>query len=162
MIGKIKVGSFTQVINVMFGLPVAATPDGRKMGEALSANIEPGRTDNVGRDRKGPTACARSIGKLDHTKCAGGTLVNYKFGVDTISGEQGLENFIDFLDGYFGMGALHAQFMVANKETLIDAQQHPDEYQDLMVRVSGFSSFFHTLSVPFQNELINRTESSFD
>lgn len=161
-IGKIKVGSFTQVINVMFGLPVAATPDGRKMGEALSANIEPGRTDNVGRDRKGPTACARSIGKLDHTKCAGGTLVNYKFGVDTISGEQGLENFIDFLDGYFGMGALHAQFMVANKETLIDAQQHPDEYQDLMVRVSGFSSFFHTLSVPFQNELINRTESSFD
>ena len=136
--------------------------DGRKFGQAVSANLEPGRTDNVGRDRNGPTACARSYGKIDHTKCAGGTLVNYKFGVDTMSGEKGLNDFIDFVDGYFNQGTYHAQFMVADRETLIDAKAHPEEYMDLMVRVSGFSSYFHTLSDEFKNELIYRTESSFD
>ena len=114
------------------------------------------------RDRNGPTALARSIGKLDHAKAGSGTLVNYKFGVDTISGEQGLENFIDFLDSYFEGGAMHVQFMVANRDTLIEAQQKPEEYRDLLVRVSGFSSYFHSLNVNFQNELINRTEQSFD
>lgn len=161
-IHKIKTGSFSQVINLIFGQAVAATPDGRKAHEAISANIDPARTAVSNRDRNGPTALARSIGKLDHAKAGSGTLVNYKFGVDTISGEQGLENFIDFLDSYFEGGAMHVQFMVANRDTLIEAQQKPEEYRDLLVRVSGFSSYFHSLNVNFQNELINRTEQSFD
>jgi formate C-acetyltransferase len=85
-----------------------------------------------------------------------------KFGVDTISGEQGLQNFIDLQDGYFAQGPLHIQYMVTSKDTLVDAQEHPENYKDLLVRVSGFSSYFHTLSKGFQDELINRTEHTFD
>lgn len=161
-IGIIKTNVFTQIINIMFGLPVGATPDGRCMGVPLAANMEPGRIDNVGNDRNGPTALARSYGKVDHSKCAGGTLVNFKFGADTMSGEKGLKDFINFIDGYFAQGAQHTQIMVADRETLIEAKAKPEEYQDLMVRVSGFSAYFHTLSPEFQDELIYRTESSFD
>ena len=158
---KIRTGSFSQVINLIFGLAVGATPDGRMAHEAISANIDPARTAVMNRDRNGPTALARSIGKLDHTKAGSGTLVNMKFGVDTISGEKGRDDFIDFLDAYLGQGAYHIQFMVTNRETLIDAQKNPDDYKDLLVRVSGFSAYFNSLSTSFQNELINRTEQSF-
>ena len=161
-IGKIKTGSFSQVINVMFGAACGATPDGRRSHEAISENIGAARTVISGRDISGPTAYARSIGKLDHAKCGSGTLINMKFGVDTISGVTGRDNFIDFLDGYFAQNPLHVQFMVANRDTLIEAQKKPEEYQDLLVRVSGFSSYFHTLSKSFQDELINRSEHSFD
>ena len=115
----------------------------------------------MNRDRNGPTALARSIGKLDHAKAGSGTLINMKFGVDTISGERGRDDFIDFLDAYLAQGAYHIQFMVTNRDTLIDAQKNPDEYKDLLVRVSGFSAYFNSLSTAFQNELINRTEQSF-
>ncbi len=161
-IHKIKSGAFSQVINLIFGMACGATPDGRKHHEAISANIDPARTAISNRDQNGPTALARSIGKLDHGKAASGTLINMKFGADTISGEQGLENFVDFLDSYMAQGPLHIQFMVANRETLIEAQQKPEEYRDLLVRVSGFSAYFHSLCKGFQDELINRTEQSFD
>lgn len=158
---KIRTGSFSQIINLIFGLGVGATPDGRMAHEAISANIDPARTVVMNRDRNGPTALARSIGKLDHAKAGSGTLINMKFGVDTISGERGRDDFIDFLDAYLAQGAYHIQFMVTNRDTLIDAQKNPDEYKDLLVRVSGFSAYFNSLSTAFQNELINRTEQSF-
>lgn len=161
-IGVIKTGAFSTVINLMFGMACGATPDGRKHREAISENIGAARTAHSSRDRSGPTAYARSIGKLDHAKCGSGTLINMKFGIDTISGEKGRDDFIDFLDGYFERNPLHVQFMIANRDTLIEAQQKPEEYQDLLVRVSGFSSYFHTLSKGFQDELINRTEHTFD
>lgn len=164
-VGVIKTGSFSTVINLMSGLVCGASPDGRKHHEAVSENIGAARTAHSNRDRNGPTAYARSIGKLDHAKFGSGTLINMRFGADTISGEKGRENFMDFLDGYFDQGEnapMHIQFMVADKDTLIDAQQHPKDYQDLLVRVSGFSSYFHTLSKGFQDELINRTEQSLD
>lgn len=159
---KVKTGAFSQVINLIFGMAVGATPDGRKHHEAISANIDPARTAVSNRDESGPTALARSIGKLSHEKAASGTLINYKFGVDTISGDKGRENFIDFLDGYLDGGAMHIQFMVTNRDTLIEAQQKPEEYRDLLVRVSGFSAYFNSLCKNFQDELINRTEQSFD
>lgn len=161
-VGVIKNGCFSTVINLMSGLVCGASPDGRKHHEAVSENIGAARTALSNRDRNGPTAYARSIGKLDHTKFGSGTLINMKFGVDTISGEQGRENFMDFLDGYFEGNPMHIQFMIADRDTLIEAQKKPEEYQDLLVRVSGFSSYFHTLSKGFQDELINRTEQSFD
>ena len=161
-IGKIKTGAFSTIVNLMAGLSCGASPDGRKAHEAVSENIGAARTVCAHRDDAGPTAYAKSIGKLDLAKHASGTLINMKFGVDTISGDQGRDNFIDFLDGYFNENQMHVQFMVTNRDTLIDAQKHPEEYQDLMVRVSGFSSYFHTLSRAFQDELINRTEQSLD
>jgi formate C-acetyltransferase len=160
--GIINTGAFSQTINVMFGLTIGATPDGRKAHEPISENIGAARTAGGARDSNGPTAYARSISKIDHGRMACGSLINMKFGVDTISGEQGLQNFIDLQDGYFAQGPLHIQYMVTNRDTLVDAQKHPNDYKDLLVRVSGFSSFFHTLSTSFQDELINRTEHSFD
>ena len=139
-----------------------ATPDGRKHHEPISENMGAARTPVMNRDRSGPTAFARSVGKVDCAQHASGTLINMKFGVETMSGDQGLENFIDLLDGYFAANPQHIQFMVADRETLIDAREKPEEYQELLVRVSGFSSQFVTLSPAFQNELINRTEQSFD
>lgn len=161
-IWKIVTGSFSSILNVLYGLAVGATPDGRKHHEVVSANIEPARTVVSHRDKSGPTALARSIGKLDHGKCSTGTLVNMKFGTDTVSGEQGRENLVDFLDAYFAQNPLHIQVMVTNRETLLEARAKPEEYKDLIVRVSGFSSYFHSLSEGLQDELINRTEQSFD
>ena len=161
-IGKLKPGSFSVILNLMFGMGVSATPDGRKHGEAISENLGAVRTAVSNHSRSSPTAYGRSVGKLDHAQAGSGTLINMKFGVDTISGDRGRENFMDFVDGYFSGNPMHIQFMVANRETLIEAQQKPEEYQDLLVRVSGFSSQFHTLSKGFQDELINRTEHSFD
>lgn len=161
-IGKIKTGVFSTIVNLMAGQACGASPDGRKSHEAVSENAGAARTANAHRDDDGPTAYARSIGKLDLAKHASGALINMKFGVDTISGEQGRDNFINFLDGYFSGNQMHIQFMVTDRDTLIDAQQRPEDYQDLMVRVSGFSSYFHTLSKSFQDELINRTEQSLD
>ena len=161
-IGKIKTGSFSQVANLTFGMYVGATPDGRKAHEGVSENIGPARTAHSSRDRNGPTALAKSIGKFDHAKNGGGCLINYKFGAETVSGEKGRDNLLQFLEGYFEDDPQHVQVMVTNREVLIDAQKHPDEYQDLLVRVSGFSTYFTKLGVLFQNELINRTEHSLD
>ncbi len=161
-VGKVKTGSFSVSTNVLFGMFVGATPDGRKRGEPISENMSAGRTPLLNRDCNGPTALARSIGKIDCAQHASGTLINMKFGVSTISGDQGRENFIDLMDGYFSANPEHIQFMVADKAVLLDARENPDEYQDLLVRCSGFSSQFVTLSPLFQNELIERTEQSFD
>lgn len=159
----IKSGTFSQVINLIFGQHIGATPDGRKHYEAISANIDPARTAHSHRDRNGPTAFARSVSKLDHARAASGTLVNIKFGPEIISGDQGRDDFLDFLDSYFEAGAYHVQFYVADRETLLDAQKNPDDYKDLMVRVSGFSAYFNILGKNFQDELINRTQhNSFD
>lgn len=155
---KIATGSFTQVVNVLYGAFTGATPDGRKHHEAISANVEAARTSVSNRDISGPTAFARSVGKFDHAKYATGTLVNYKFGTETVSGEQGRENLVNFLDGYFAQDPMHIQVMVTNRETLLEAREHPEEYQDLIVRVSGFSSYFNALSDRLQDELIGRTE----
>lgn len=161
-IGKIKTGSFSQVANLTFGMYVGATPDGRKAREGISENIGPARTDHSGRDRNGPTALAKSIGKFDHAKCGGGCLINYKFGDETVSGEEGRDNLLQFLEGYFENDPQHIQVMITDRATLLDAKEHPDEYRDLLVRVSGFSAYFTMLGSAFQDELIKRTEHSLD
>lgn len=157
-IWKICTGSFSSIVNVLYGLYVGATPDGRKHHEVISANIEPARTCVTNRDKSGPTALARSIGKLDHCKCSTGTLINMKFGTDTVAGDEGRETLVNFLDAYFDQNPLHIQIMITDRETLLAARAHPEEYQDLIIRVSGFSAYFHKLSEEFQDELINRTE----
>lgn len=161
-IGKIKTGSFSQVANLFFGMYVGATPDGRKAHEAISENIGPARTAHSSHDRNGPTALAKSIGKFDHCKNGGGCLINYKFGAETVSSEQGRDNLLQFLEGYFEDDPQHIQVMITDRNVLIDAQKNPEQYQDLLVRVSGFSAFFTKMGRSFQDELINRTEHSLD
>ena len=160
--GKYMPGVYSVATNVPFGMLAAATPDGRKHGEPLSDNMGPVHTSLSSHDRLGPTALTNSLGKFDHARAMNGTLVNIKFGTETISGETGRENFISFVDAYREAKPMHLQVMVADRETLVAAQEHPEDYRDLLVRVSGFSTYFTQMSKNLQDDLISRTEESFE
>lgn len=97
---------------------------------------------------------------MDHIK-TGGTLLNQKFTPSVVKGEQGLENMASLVKAYFHMDGHHIQFNVIERKTLLAAQQNPDEYKDLIVRVAGYSDHFNNLSKALQDEIIERTEQTF-
>lgn len=97
---------------------------------------------------------------MDHL-ATGGTLLNQKFTPDVVAGETGLNNMASLIRSYFAMDGHHIQFNVVDRQTLIDAQKHPEDYKDLIVRVAGYSDFFRNLDKPLQDEIIERTEQSF-
>ena len=112
----------------------------------------------AGRDTHGPTAAANSVAKLDHGIASNGTLFNQKFHPSALSGREGLEKFVAFIQGYFDQKGSHIQFNVVSRETLLDAQAHPENYKTLVVRVAGYSALFTGLSRSLQDDIINRTE----
>jgi formate C-acetyltransferase len=142
--------------HVYFGSVMGASPNGRLAAKPVSEGISPEK----GADRKGPTAVIKSASKMDHLQ-TGGTLLNQKFTPSVISGERGLENMAALVRSYFSLDGHHIQFNVIDRSTLLAAQQHPDEYKDLIVRVAGYSDHFHNLSRELQDEIIDRTEQSF-
>ena len=97
---------------------------------------------------------------MDHCS-TGGTLLNQKFTPSVVAGEKGLDNMASLIRSYFAMDGHHIQFNVIDKQTLLDAQAHPEEYKDLIVRVAGYSDYFHNLDKALQDEIIARTEQSF-
>jgi formate C-acetyltransferase len=98
---------------------------------------------------------------MDHLK-TGGTLLNQKFTPSVVAGETGLEQMANLIRTYFNMDGHHIQFNVIDRKTLIDAQNHPEQYKDLIVRVAGYSDYFRNLSRALQDEIIMRTEQSFE
>lgn len=143
--------------HIWFGDLTAATPDGRRARTPLSEGVSPVQ----GMDRKGPTAAVRSIARLDHVRCSG-TLFNMKFHPSALSGEEGLDKFAQLIRTYFKLGGHHMQFNVLSSETLHAAQKNPENYQDLIVRVAGYSDYFVRLSRDLQNEIISRTEHGWE
>lgn len=139
--------------HIYFGSLTGATPDGRRAGEPLSEGVSP----TQGRDVKGPTAVLKSVSKLNHVRCSG-TLLNMKLHPSTLRSEQDLKKFASLLRGYFVLGGYHVQFNVISAETLREAQRHPDEYRNLLIRVAGYSDYFVRLSKEVQDEIISRTE----
>jgi formate C-acetyltransferase len=139
--------------HVYFGKVVGATPDGRLAHEPLSEGISPFQ----GMDRKGPTAVLNSALKIDHLK-TGGTLLNQKFTPDFFKDEQSIRKVSQLIRSYFRMDGHHIQFNVVSADTLRDAQKHPEKYQDLIVRVAGYSDYFNDLGPELQEEIIRRTE----
>ncbi len=139
--------------HVYFGKVVGATPDGRLANEPLSEGISPFQ----GMDRKGPTAVLNSALKIDHLK-TGGTLLNQKFTPDFFRDDQGIRKVTQLIRSYFRMNGHHIQFNVVSADTLRDAQLHPEKYQDLIVRVAGYSDYFNDLGTELQDEIIRRTE----
>ena len=115
----------------------------------------------VSHDVNGPLAMADSLAKLDQSRIANGVILNWKFTPDTLSGEAGLDNFMNLMRGYFKHGGMQSQFNVTCREVLEAAREKPKDYKDLMVRVAGYSAFFTELSPELQSDLINRTELSF-
>ena len=101
------------------------------------------------------------MARLDHYICSNGTLFNQKFHPSVLAGTQGLNNFVSLIRSYFDQKGSHIQFNVVSRETLLDAQKHPENYQSLVVRVAGYSARFTTLSRALQDDIISRTEQSF-
>lgn len=151
--GTYRINLLPTTVHVYFGSVIQATPDGRKAGEPLSEGVSPVQ----GADRKGPTAVIKSVAKMDHVK-TGGTLLNMKFTPQALEGDAGLQKFADLVRSYFRLDGHHIQFNVVTAAMLRDAQQHPDRYRDLIVRVAGYSDYFVDLGKALQDEIIKRTE----
>ena len=155
--GTYRVNMLPTTCHVYFGEVMNASPNGRLAQKPVSEGISPEK----GADVNGPTAVIKSCAKMDHLR-TGGTLLNQKFTPSVVAGEEGLTHMADLVRAYFNMDGHHIQFNVIDKETLIEAQKHPDEYKDLIVRVAGYSDHFRNLSKALQDEIIERTEQSFN
>ena len=152
--GIFQAGLYPVSANVPLGAQTGATPDGRYAKTPVADGVSPA----AGRDVSGPTASANSVAKLDHFIASNGTLFNMKFHPSALEGVSGIESFVALIRGYFDQKGSHMQFNVVSRETLIDAQKHPENYKSLIVRVAGYSALFTTLSKSLQDDIINRTE----
>lgn len=155
--GKYRINMLPTTCHVYFGEVMLASPNGRLAHKPVSEGISPEK----GADTKGPTAVIKSCSKMDHLS-TGGTLLNQKFTPSVVAGDNGLEQMANLVRTYFNMDGHHIQFNVIDKQTLIDAQKNPDDYKDLIVRVAGYSDHFHNLSKELQDEIIGRTEQTFN
>ena len=150
--GEYHLNMLSTTCHVYFGTKVGATPDGRHAGLPVSDGTSPSQ----GADRHGPTAVCRSLGKLDQSK-SGGTLLNQRFLPGVLAGETGIDALAALIRGYFRLGGHHIQFNVVGSDTLRDAQKHPDQHRDLLVRVAGYSDYFVDIGKDLQDEIISRT-----
>ncbi len=142
------------VANIAAGKEVGATPDGRRAGEPVSDAASP----TFGRDERGPTAVISSLTQVDYRPVVGGSVVNVKFAPGTLAGPEGTALLRWLVTTYFARGGMQLQCNVTGRETLEAARLAPQEYRDLVVRVSGFSALYVTLSDAVQRDILARTE----
>jgi formate C-acetyltransferase len=152
--GKTQLNMLSTTCHNYFGQMCGASVNGRFAHFAISDGTSPAH----GSDVKGPTCVIRSLGKLDQTK-SGGTLLNVRFIPALLSRQQDLEKFGQLIREYFRLGGHHIQFNIVDTETLKKAQQNPDDFRDLLVRVAGYSDYFNDMTAQLQNEIIARTEN---
>jgi formate C-acetyltransferase len=155
--GKYLLSVLSQSFNVLQGRSVGATPDGRHAFTPLANNASPG----AGRDVNGPTASVKSIAKIDQMQTLIGALLNQKYDPAIVKGEKGLDILGGVITAYFDLMGEHIQINVVSKEMLEDAQNNPDNYKNLMVRVAGYSAYFIELDREVQQDIINRTSQSY-
>ncbi len=151
--GKHHINLLPTTSHIYFGSVTGALPDGRKAGQPLSEGISPVQ----GADTKGPTAVLKSAARIDHLR-TGGTLLNQKFSPSFFEGKESILKLTALIRSYFRMNGHHTQFNVVSADTLRNAQKHPEQYRDLIVRVAGYSDYFNDLGEDLQNEIIRRTE----
>ncbi|NPV52613.1 MAG: glycyl radical protein [Firmicutes bacterium] len=155
--GRFQAGMYSVSSHAPLGQEVGATPDGRRAGEPLAdGGISPVR----GTDRRGPTAVLRSAARIDHVLSSNGSLLNLKFLPSTLEGPNGIAKFVTFLRAFVMLKVAQVQFNVISSQTLLDAQAHPENYRNLVVRVAGYSAYFIDLSKDIQDDIIMRTEQS--
>ena len=142
---------------IPMGRVLGATPDGRKHGEPSSEGVSP----FVGTDTSTPLAAMRSAAKLNQEVHSGGTLLNLRLNPELVATKRGQANLGAMVQTLFSLGAFHVQFNCISSETLRDAQAHPENYKDLLVRVAGYSTQFVNLSKSMQDAIIARTEHSY-
>lgn len=151
--GFYRINMLPTTVHVYFGRVTGATADGRKAFQPLSEGVSPVQ----GADRQGPTAVIKSVAKMDHIR-TGGTLLNQKFAPQFLADEEGIDKVTRLVRSYFSLDGHHIQMNVVNADTLRAAQQEPEKYRDLIVRVAGYSDYFCDLNADLQNEIIKRTE----
>ena len=154
--GMFHAGIYPVSANVPLGAQTGATPDGRLAHRPVADGIGP----MAGRDVNGPTATANSVARIDHMIASNGTLLNQKFHPSALEGEKGLNDFESLIRTFFDQKGMHMQFNVVDRQTLLDAQAHPENYRHLVVRVAGYSALFTTLSKSLQDDIIQRTEQT--
>jgi pyruvate formate-lyase/glycerol dehydratase family glycyl radical enzyme len=147
-------GLYPVTAHVLFGMITAASPDGRKAGEPLSDGISPVQQ----MDKNGPTATLKSVSSINQRKFSNGTLLNMKFHPTALSNESGKSKLISLIQAYFSLGGMEMQFNIVSGKTLRRAQEKPEEYRDLVVRIAGFSAYFVELYKASQDDIIKRTE----
>ncbi len=152
--GQTHLNMLSTTCHNYFGSVCGATPNGRFAHFAISDGTSPAH----GSDSHGPTAVVKSLGKLDQTK-SGGTLLNVRFVPNLLKREEDMRKLGHLIRTYFRHGGHHIQFNIVDTATLLDAQKHPDQYRDLLVRVAGYSDYFNDMTEQLQNEIIARTEN---
>ena len=152
--GRTQLNMLSTTCHNYFGSVCRATPNGRFAHFAISDGTSPAH----GSDTHGPTAVIKSLGKLDQTK-SGGTLLNVRFVPQLLKRDEDQKKLASLIRTYFKFGGHHIQFNIVDTATLHDAQQHPEEYRDLLVRVAGYSDYFNDMTTQLQNEIIARTEN---
>ena len=153
--GQTHLNMLSTTCHNYFGSVCGATPNGRFAHFAISDGTSPAH----GSDSHGPTAVIKSLGKLDQTK-SGGTLLNVRFTPAIFKRDEDIKKCASLVRTYFKFGGHHIQFNIVDTETLRDAQKHPDQYKDLLVRVAGYSDYFNDMTEQLQNEIIARTENN--
>ena len=138
---------------MLFRSVIGATPDGRLSGSPLTEGV----SAHAGTDVESPTAALKSAAKINHDIHTGGTLVNIKLAPEMLETDRGIANLAALIRAYFSLGAFHVQFNVISKETLVEAQEKPEDHTGLLVRVAGYSTQFVNLSTKAQNAIIDRT-----
>ena len=152
--GTTQLNMLSTTCHNYFGSVCGASCNGRLAKFAISDGTSPAH----GADRQGPTSVVKSLGKLDQTK-SGGTLLNVRFVPQLFKRDEDLKKIVSLIRTYFNLGGHHIQFNVVDTATLLEAQTHPDEYKDLLVRVAGYSDYFNDMTTQLQNEIIARTEN---
>ena len=157
-IGGIRYGGTSSIsANVGQGMGTIATPDGRNAFEPLAEGCSPAHNA----DKNGPTAIFKTVSKLPTEKITGGVLLNQKMTPQMLSTEENKQKLEMLIRTFFNrLHGYHVQYNIVSKETLIDAQKHPEKHKDLIVRVAGYSAFFNVLSKKTQDDIIGRTEQT--
>jgi formate C-acetyltransferase len=153
LFGKMTLGTLPVASHVPQGLVVGALPSGRKATLPLSDGISPSQ----GTDKNGPTAVIKSVDKINLEASTVGVLHNMKLDPSLVRDDRGLSNLTALLRTHNQLGGAHIQFNCVSAEKLLDAQKHPDQYKDLMIRVAGYSAYFVELCKEIQDEIISRT-----
>jgi formate C-acetyltransferase len=152
---KSVAAAITVTANIPFGYMVGALPDGRKAGEPIA---EGGISPHQGRNTSGSTATMRSVAKLDQVKLTGGSVLNMRFSPDTLKNEAKIKKFVALIRTFCETGGHLVQFNIVSRNILRDAQKHPEEHRDLLVRVATYSAYFVELSPSLQDDIIARME----
>ncbi len=160
--GVFQPGLFSVSSNIPFGLQQAASADGRKAGEPLSDGISPVHTLVGSHDVKGITAIINSAGKIDQEAASNGVPLSVRITPSALKGGDADANMVSLVKSYFRAGGMHLQISVIDQEKLIDAHRNPDKYRGLLVYVEGYSTLWRDLGDDLKEEIIHRTELSFD